>query len=126
MIMDVMESQGRDEQVPVPGKGQIGSSSHHGEIYLLTNHVQYYLQYVFILVERTGYRLVVIHDGLVKTNKCYASLRGAKIAFARMYNRKAWKKGVEPEWGPPHKPSGDWLENKIEILKRYSQGLWIY
>jgi len=78
--------------------------------------VDYFLNHVFIIVERIGCRLVVIHAGLARTNKCYAELRHAKIAFARIYNKKSWKKGVKAEWSHLYKPDSDWWDKKINIF----------
>jgi hypothetical protein len=63
---------------------------------------------------------VVIHAGQVRTNKCYAELKHAKIAFARMYNRKAWKQGVKADWTKLYKPDSQWLAKKIKMLKEHT------
>ena len=119
MITEVFGEAGGNEYVPGTGTtGDTFDSLNKREICMLVNDVYYYLNHVFIMTERIGYRLVVIHDGQVRTNKCYAELRHAKIAFARMYNRKAWKKGVKAEWTYPYKPDSLWLDEKIKMLKK--------
>ena len=59
------------------------------KISLLLNNVYYFLQYVFILLEKGSYRLVVIHNEQVKTDRCSANIIDAKIAFADLYNDKS-------------------------------------
>ena len=117
MIMEITGDQGGKYVPPGTGKGN-NDSLDKREICMLINDVEYFLNPVFIIVEKIGYRLVVIHAGKVMINKCYAELRHAKIAFARRYNRKAWVKGVKPEWTHLYRPTGDWLDKKINILKK--------
>jgi len=93
-----------------------GYSCSRREICMLANNVDYFLHHAYILREKVGYRLVVIHAGLVRTNKCYAELRHAKIAFARIYNKKSWKKGVKAEWSHLYKPDMKWWDKKINIF----------
>ncbi|MFC2155932.1 hypothetical protein ACFLRB_05540 [Acidobacteriota bacterium] len=105
-------SRGRDEYSLVPGKGNACDSFDKMEICLLLNSLDYSLEHTYISTEETGYRLVVIHAGQVMTNKCYAELRHAKIAFARMNNRK----GVKAEWTKPYIPCSEWWDKKINIF----------
>ncbi|MCK4761059.1 MAG: hypothetical protein KAW12_02595 [Candidatus Aminicenantes bacterium] len=88
----------------------------NSEVSILINHVYYYLHYVFIEIDEGNHRLVVIHNSRVKTDKNYKTFGAAKRAFARTYNRKAWKKGVTPHWSPLYTPCRQWLEEKHGIL----------
>lgn len=88
----------------------------------LINYVEYYLNCVFISVEKVGFRLVVIHNRRVLTNKCYTTLKRAKIGFARRYNQKSWKKGVKPKWSQLYVPGDKYISDKIGLLRsRYKQ-----
>lgn len=83
-------------------------------LYRLVNNGYFFLRYVFIVEDDGNYRLVVIHDNRLLTDRLYKSLSHAKSAFGRMYNRKAWKKGVKPEWSTFFPPGAGWIKNKIE------------
>ena len=120
MVSLVLRNQSSNEHHAVTRIGSSDDSLDRREICMLINGVDYFLHHVFILKEKFGWRLVVIHAGQVRTNKCYAELRHAKIAFARMYNRKAWKKGVKAEWTNPYKPDSLWLDKKIKMLKKHT------
>ena len=91
-----------------------GKEEHKAKLYRLVNNGYFFLRYVFIMEDDLDYRLVVIHDNRLLTDRIYKSLRNAKGAFSRMYNRKAWKKGVKPEWGVFSPPGPGWIRNKIE------------
>ena len=88
------------------------------EISILINYVHYYLRFVFIEIKGGDYRLVVIHNDRVLTDKKYKTLGAAKAAFARMYNHKAWQKDVKPNWSHVYPPSKVWLEEKYKIMNR--------
>ncbi len=64
----------------------------------LINSLDYSLEYVFILEEEDGFRLVVKHGGLILTNQIFKSLQNARTAFAELYNPP----------GTAHKPAPDW------------------
>ena len=98
-------------QTGYPGKGK--------QVSLLINHGYYFLQYVFIMVEDAGFRLAVIHQGNVLIFRRYSSLRAARTAFARLYNRKAWQKGVKANWSQVYNPEQKWLDEKLAILEIY-------
>lgn len=84
------------------------------KLYRLVNNGYFFLRYVFILAENEDFRLVVIHDNRLLTDRHYKSLSHAKSAFAKMYNRKSWKKGVKPEWSIFFPPGIGWVKNEIE------------
>jgi hypothetical protein len=52
------EPEPEQDQKPIPGIKQESQR----EISLLTNSIHYFLDYVFILVENDGFRLVVRHE----------------------------------------------------------------
>ncbi|MCK5057071.1 MAG: hypothetical protein KAT34_10475 [Candidatus Aminicenantes bacterium] len=118
MKVTITKNRGGAEYNPAPGISRTGDSLDRREICMLLNDVDYFLNRVFIITERIGCRLFVIHSGHVKTNRFYDELRGAKIAFARMYNRKSRRKGVKAEWTHLYKPYSGWLDEKIKMLRK--------
>ena len=65
---------------------------------LLINPAYYFLECVYILYKKGCYRLIVLHNSRVLTYRNYRTLRGAKIAFQKIYKNKAWKEGVKANW----------------------------
>ena len=102
---------GNNRQTGDPGEGK--------QVSLLINHGYYFLQYVFVMAEDSGFRLAVIHQGNVLTYRWYGTLRAARTAFARLYNRKAWQKGVKANWSQVYNPEQKWLDEKLAILEIY-------
>ncbi|MCK4766688.1 MAG: hypothetical protein KAW12_31135 [Candidatus Aminicenantes bacterium] len=68
------------------------------EVILLLNSAEYGLNFVCIAVQGHNYRLVVFRGKSILTDRCYSTLKGAKLAFAGMYNRRSYRKGVRPDW----------------------------
>jgi hypothetical protein len=92
---------------------------------LLINPAYYFLECVYILYKKGYYRLVVLHNGRVLTYRNYRTLRGAKIAFQKIYKNKAWKEGVKANWTHPNVDNYDIVKEKdviaaSEPLKAYS------
>ncbi len=68
-------------------------------ILVLENHMEFFLQFAFIITgDRQIFRLIVIHDGRVRTDILFPSLASALAHFASQYRRKAWKDKVIPIW----------------------------
>ena len=82
-------------------------------ISLLINSVYYFIECVFILSLCDGYRLVALHNGRVLTDASYESLKGARIAFTKLYSDKAWRRGTKAQWSHFYDPDLRWLEEKI-------------
>lgn len=116
MIMAGTETRGRDYDSPIQGKKKVKSPAVRRGIYVLINHVLFFLHFVFILIEKQGYRLIVIHNGKLQTDKCYATLRSAKIAFSRLYRKKSWKKNAKPKWSTLLCPDNDWINKKLKFI----------
>lgn len=92
---------------------------------LLINPAYYFLECVYILYKKGHYRLVVLHNSRVLTYRNYRTLRGAKIAFQKIYKNKAWKEGVKASWDPPNPGNYGLVKEKdavaaSEPLKAYS------
>ena len=89
-------------------------------IAVLMNSVYYFLQHVFIIVSQEDYRLVVLHNNRILTDSHYETMRGAKIAFYKLYNQKAWEAGVRANWSHIYNPDRDWLDAKSGFLNEDS------
>ncbi len=83
------------------------------KITVLENSIYYFLESVFIDIQKGGCRLIVTHQNHVLTDCTYKSIRAAKIAFSRMYREKAWEDGVKTIWTLPYLPDDDWLVKKL-------------
>jgi len=83
----------------------------------LINSIYYFIEYVFIMAENESYRLVAIHQGKLLTNETYKTAKGAKIAFLKFWNYRAWQEGVRPKWSPFYPPDSKWLKEKKEIIR---------
>jgi hypothetical protein len=64
----------------------------------------------------SGYTLAVIHSGKALTIKTYKTVKGARLAFAKLYGYKARREGVKPEWSVWYPPEHDWLDEKLDVL----------
>jgi intergrase/recombinase len=82
------------------------NTSEEVKISILRNAVYYFLQFVYLIREESGCRLVVIHQGRLLEDINYKTVKGAKIGFFRRYRWKKWGKGVKPDW-TTFSPSGD-------------------
>lgn len=94
-------------------------------LFILINPAYYFLECVYILYKKGYYRLVVLHNSRVLTDRNYRTLRGAKIAFQKIYKNKAWKEGVKANWILSYPDNYDLLKEKETIaasepLKAYS------
>ncbi|MGD2088016.1 MAG: hypothetical protein PVH61_17690 [Candidatus Aminicenantes bacterium] len=87
----------------------------------LLNSIYYFLDYVFIIISETGYRLVILHHDQVIMDVHYHSLRGAKIAFAKYFGERAWAEEVQPQWSHTYQPDNAWISEKLEFLENYSR-----
>jgi len=87
------------------------------QITLLQNSIFYYLQYVFIRVDKKGYRLVVIHRNRLLYDQTYPTMRGAKIAFTKLYQDKSCG-NTKAEWTDLYTPQADWWQEKTETLEK--------
>jgi len=73
-------------------------------ISLLVNSVFFFIETVFILETMNGYRLIVIHQRKLVTDKTYKTPNGAKIAFMKFFAYKRWEEGVKAQWTPFYPP----------------------
>jgi hypothetical protein len=89
------------------------------KVTVLENSIYYFLECVFIIIEDDRYRLVVAHQKQLLLNCVYNTLRGAKIAFSRMYLAKAWREDIKAEWTHPYPPELKWLKQKLPTEFNY-------
>jgi hypothetical protein len=114
---------------PYPGHGtnpelkqkqKIWQELYPGEkpmISMLINSVYYFIDCVFILQAKDNFRLVALHQGRVLCDKDYATVRGCRIAFDKMYKNKAWSEEIKAEWSHFYDPDKRWLEKKCIYLE---------
>jgi hypothetical protein len=82
------------------------------KICTLLNSVYYFLEHVFILCQDDSYRLVVLHNNRLLLDRYYRTLRGARMAFRKIFRHHAWKEDVKSMWSHCYYPDEDWLEEK--------------
>lgn len=92
----------------IPGIGEAREM-----ITLLANSVHFFLECVFIVVYKDRYRLVVSVKEQLLTDQSYKTLRGARIAFHRLYRNYAFKRDIKPVWTPFYFPLEKWLQLKL-------------
>ena len=101
-------------------KRDIEEGQKNRRISLLINSVYFFIESVFILETENGFRLIAIHQNKVLTDETYKTVKGAKIAFLKLFAYKAWEEGVKPQWTsfyPPEEKSGP-LHNFEEIVNQ--------
>ena len=84
----------------------------------LINSIYYFIEFVFIIAENEGYRLVAIHQGKLLTDRTYKTAKGARIAFLKFWNYRAWKGGVKVKWSHFFPPDPKWLKKKLEQIDK--------
>lgn len=83
-----------------------------GKICVLINSAFYFINWVFIVKRNVSYRLIVNHNGKLLMDKDYRTLRGAKIAFSKLFKHRNWEKNVKAEWSRLFEPESQWLKKK--------------
>lgn len=91
------------------------------KISILISSIYYFLDFVFIISEENCFRLVVMHNKQLITNRTYKTVKAAKIAFSRLYGSKAWKEGLKPNWSVFYHPAVEWLNERKEIINKSFQ-----
>lgn len=88
-----------------------------GEICILINAAYYFINSVFIFNNNGRYQLVGEHNGRLLIDKPYNTLRGAKIAFSKLFGHRGWQEDTPAEWSCFYEPDGRWLDLKKKDLK---------
>lgn len=86
-------------------------------ISMLINSVYYFIECVFILDFHDHYRLVALHSGKVLIDASYETLRGARIAFSKLYGDKAWSEEIKAQWSHFYDPDARWLDEKTKDIR---------
>ncbi len=76
----------------------------------LINSIFYFVGSVFITDNGKNYQLVAHHNGRILINKPYRTLRGAKIAFSKLFGYRSWREDVKAEWSNFYDADGNWIE----------------
>ena len=87
----------------------------------LINDIYFFLHRVLIINIDDDYRLLVIKNNRVLWDKKYKSVRGARVAFAKLFLEMGWKKGVKPQWSHMYPPDEDWLDNILKEAESCNQ-----
>ncbi len=93
------------------------------KIIFLNNSNHYLLEYVFILFEEEGYRLVVNRGGEILTNKNYKTVKGAKTAFLKFHGLWAVMDDVRPIWSHVYTPPTEWLDQILGAYQKLSTNM---
>jgi hypothetical protein len=88
-----------------------------GEICVLINSIFYFISSVFILNNKGHYLLVAKHNGKILIDKIYKTLRGAKIAFSKLFGQRGWEEDIKAEWSVFYKPDSQWLKKSCEGIR---------
>ncbi|HLP45037.1 MAG TPA: hypothetical protein VK469_03785 [Candidatus Kapabacteria bacterium] len=88
------------------------------QISVLTNSIYYFIESVYIMTGKNGYRLIVIQQRRLLTDEIYKTPRGARIAFLKFYGHKAWKEGVKANWSKFYSPLPGWCDEKMQRIKK--------
>lgn len=91
-------------------------------ISVLETSIYYFLEHVFIIEDDGGYRLVVIHQKKLLTDRTYKTAKGARIAFLKLWSYKAWDEGAKAKWTHFYKPDRDWISEKLDFLNKAHYG----
>ena len=83
------------------------------EIYLLVNSIHYFLEFVLIVREPAGYRLIVTQGKKVLTDLRFKKLRGARIAFMKLYKKRGCTSEIKAQWSHAYSPEAKWLEQRL-------------
>ncbi len=111
--------QGRSQmgsRKPFPELGDYVVKGSDAKICILINAVYYFLESVFVVISEDHCRLVVIHSGKLIVDQCYDTLRGAKIAFYRMYKEKGCVSNMHNEWSANYEPESHWLKGRLNSM----------
>ena len=85
------------------------------KITFMINSGRYLLNYVLVVFEDDGFRLVVNQSGEIITDKTYETLRGAKIAFLKFHHFLAHNDELKPIWSHSYVPEKEWLDEKLQL-----------
>ncbi len=91
------------------------------KIQRLINSMYYGVETAFIQMGEKTYRLVGLNGETIIFDGDYRTLRGAKIAFTKFFETRAYKEGIKAEWSHTYPVEGDWLLPKLETCNAYRE-----
>jgi hypothetical protein len=83
-------------------------SNDPGEVCTLINSIFYFVGSVYITSIHGNYRLIAKHNGKVLYDRSYPTLRGAKIAFSKLFGHRSWREDVKAEWSDFYNVESNW------------------
>jgi hypothetical protein len=90
---------------------------------VLLSALYFFLSTVIVIKSNNQYRLVVIHGKHLLVDVTYSTLRGARIAFQRLFGYKRIESEEnKDEWSHFYPPDEKWLEEQL----KYERDVSIY
>ena len=91
----------------------------------LTNRIYYFIDTCFIMdlsgksQGKKRYRLLAFHEkeNRIFADKCFPTLRGARISFSKQFNNRACIDNLDADWSDLYQPDHDWIENMLSIAE---------
>ena len=97
------------------------SSKDATEITRLENSHIYAISHVFIVIYKTDVRLIAMNRNRILYDQIYRNLRGAKIAFDRLFKKRMFDlNDFKANWTPPYPVSLSWLIPKLEKAEKFN------
>jgi phosphomevalonate kinase len=87
------------------------------QISSLLNSIYYFIEMVFIMTVKDGYRLIAIQQKKLLTDKIYKTAGGARAAFLRRYEKNAWRADVTADWSHFYTPITGWCDKTLRGKK---------
>jgi hypothetical protein len=86
-----------------------------GMICLLLNSTHFFIHRTLVINENGKYRLLVMGKSQIFHDSSYETLRGAKIAFSRIFSNTKFHDVILPRWSDFYEPDEKWL---LKLQKR--------
>ncbi|MGE5340649.1 MAG: hypothetical protein ACM3SY_04125 [Candidatus Omnitrophota bacterium] len=83
----------------------------------LANSKYYFLEWALIIGEENRYRLVVVKSKKLVVDEFYSTLRGAKIAFSKIFHHRLSGYSAirhKPAWSFFYKPDSQWFKGVLD------------
>ncbi len=80
----------------------------------LINSVLFFLPYVLVIKEEEKtFRLVVARDDQIMMDQRYKTLRGARIAFSKLFKDYRYSNKIKAHWSHFYPPGEIWLQARL-------------
>ena len=86
------------------------------KVSILINSSHYLLCRVFIVEDKRQFRLIVFSQGKLLTDMTYKTVKGARIAFLKLWAYKKVIESVNPKWSHFYPPDKYWLETWYHFI----------